>query len=58
MAHYQFLKYVCKIDRSIVRLLFDDALQTATGGETIFHTNPPPVELIAYRAVTLGNDTR
>jgi PhoPQ-activated pathogenicity-related protein len=31
---------------------------TSTGGETIFHTNPPPVELFAYRAVTLGNDTR
>jgi PhoPQ-activated pathogenicity-related protein len=31
---------------------------TSTGGETIFHTNPPPVELFAYKAVTLGNDTR
>jgi PhoPQ-activated pathogenicity-related protein len=31
---------------------------TSTGGETIFHTNPPPVELFAYKAVTLQNDTR
>jgi len=31
---------------------------TATGGEIIFHTNPLPVALVAYRAVTLGNDTR
>lgn len=31
---------------------------TSTGGEIIFHTRPAPLELFAYRAVTLGNDTR
>jgi PhoPQ-activated pathogenicity-related protein len=31
---------------------------TATGGEILFHTNPAPLEVFAYRAVTLGNDTR
>jgi hypothetical protein len=33
-------------------------LQTATGGEIIFSTNPAPVEVFGYIAVTLGNDTR
>jgi PhoPQ-activated pathogenicity-related protein len=31
---------------------------TATGGEILLQTNPIPVQLLAYRAVTLGNDTR
>jgi PhoPQ-activated pathogenicity-related protein len=31
---------------------------TSIGGEIIFHTNPPPLQVVAYRGVTLGNDTR
>ena len=32
--------------------------QTDTTGSIILHSNPPPVELTAFSAVTLGNDTR
>src|SRR6218665_1614244 len=33
-------------------------MQTELGGEIILHTNPAPLEIVAYKAVTLGNDTR
>lgn len=35
-----------------------DMFPTSTGAETIFYASPPPEELRAYRAQTLGNDTR
>jgi PhoPQ-activated pathogenicity-related protein len=31
---------------------------TSLGGEIILHSNPPPLEIVAYKAVTLETDTR